>query len=130
MVKDEIVKEWFLRGERDIADAEFLLENDRSLENVAFHVHQATEKYLKGFLIYNEWELEKIHDLVKLLKEAIKYDESFTQFTGFVRIVTRFYFESRYPIGYDLDYTKEEMKYVVEQANNLINLIKEKVQIQ
>lgn len=130
MVKPEIVKEWFLRGKRDIEDAEFLLENERSLENVAFLVHQGIEKYLKGFLIYNGWELEKTHDLVKLNKKAIKYDESFTRFTGFVRLVTEFYFESRYPGGYDTDYIKEEMEEVVEQANNLIDLIKEKVKIQ
>jgi len=109
MVKNEIVKEWFLRGERDIEDAGFLLENDRALENVSFHIHQALEKYLKGFLIYNGWELEKIHDLVKLLKEAIKFDDSFTEFTEFARTVTDFYFESRYPAGYDVDYTKRRV---------------------
>ncbi len=54
MVRDEIVKEWLLKGENDIEDARFLLENGRSLENVAFHIHQALEKYLKGFLIYSE----------------------------------------------------------------------------
>ena len=52
MVENIIVKEWFLKGEKDIDDAEFLLENDRALENVAFHVHHALEKYIKGYLIY------------------------------------------------------------------------------
>jgi len=127
MVEDVIIKEWFLKGEKDIDDAEFLLENDRALENVAFHVHQALEKYIKGYLIYNGWELEKIHDIVKLLKEAAKYDDSFKGFVGFARAVTRFYFESRYPVGYDTDYTKEEMQEVIDRANDLISLIKEKV---
>ena len=129
MVKDKIVKEWLLKGKHDIEDAQFLFENDRALENVAFHVHQALEKYLKGFLIYNGWDLERIHDLVKLLKEAIKYDDSFEQFTGFVRAVTRFYFETRYPVGYDVGYTKEELQEVITQAYDLISLIKERVRV-
>ncbi len=47
MVKEGIVNEWFLRGKIDIEDVEFLLENERSLENVAFLVHQGIEKFKK-----------------------------------------------------------------------------------
>ncbi len=129
MVKNEIIKEWFTRGENDICDAWFLFENNRSLENVSFHVHQAVEKYLKGFLIYHGWKLEKIHDIVKLLKEAIKFDDSFKEYLEFARFVTDFYFESRYPVGCDFEYTKEEMQEVIERSNKLIALIKEKVPV-
>ena len=80
MAKEKIVKEWLSKGKKDIDDAQFLLNNNRALENISFHIHQAAEKYLKGFLIYNGWELEKIHDLVKLINEVIKIDISFRRF--------------------------------------------------
>ncbi|ODS42948.1 MAG: hypothetical protein MSIBF_06730 [Candidatus Altiarchaeales archaeon IMC4] len=67
--------------------------------------------------------------MVKLLKEANKYDQSFEKFTGFMRAVARFYFETRYPVGYDTDYTKEELYEVIEVANDLVRLVKEKVQV-
>lgn len=124
MAKEKIVKEWFDKGQKDIKDAEFLLENDRAAENIAFHIQQAAEKYLKGFLIFHEWKLEKIHDLIKLLEEAIKIDKSFNEFAKPLRKITNFYFESRYPVGYKVEYTKEELKESLERTKNLINLIK------
>ena len=127
MVKEEIVKEWFNRGQKDMEDAKFLLENNRALETISFHIHQAVEKYLKGFLIYHGWKLEKIHDLVKLLEEAIKIDKSFSRFTVPLRKITNFYFESRYPVGYEVEYTKQELKGSITQTKNLIGLIKKKI---
>ena len=79
MVKKE-VKEWVLRAERDFEEAKFLFDHDRPPEDVAFFLYSAVEKYLKGFLINNGWELEKIHDLVKLVKDAAKFDKSFEKF--------------------------------------------------
>ena len=113
MVKGEIAKEWFNRGKKDIDDAEFLLDNNRALENVSFHIHQAIEKYIKGFLIFHGWELERIHDLVKLIEEVIKIDKSFIKFIKPLQKITNFYFESRYPLGYDVEYTKQELKAAI-----------------
>ena len=110
MVKEDLVKEWLDKGQKDIEDAEFLLNNNRAVESVSFHIQQAVEKYLKGFLIHHGWKLEKIHDLVKLLEEAITIDKSFNRFIAPMRRITNFYFESRYPIGYKVEYTKQELK--------------------
>ena len=129
MAKKEIVKEWFDKGQKDIEDAQFLLENNRALENISFHIQQSAEKYLKGFLIYHGWKLEKIHDLVKLLEEAIRIDKSFRKFIVPLRKITNFYFESRYPVGYEMDYTKQELEESIRQTENLINLINKKVRL-
>ena len=129
MVKEDLVKEWFEKGHKDIEDAEFLLENDRAVENVSFHIQQAVEKYLKGFLIYHGWKLERIHDLVKLLEETVKIDKSFKRFIVPMRKITNFYFESRYPIGYHVDYTNQELKEAIKQTKDLINLIKKKIKL-
>ena len=129
MAKKEIVKEWFDKGQKDIEDAQFLLENNRALENISFHIQQSAEKYLKGLLIYHGWKLEKIHDLVKLLEEAIRIDKSFRKFIVPLRKITNFYFESRYPVGYEMDYTKQELEESIRQTENLINLINKKVRL-
>jgi HEPN domain-containing protein len=80
MIKKQIVTEWFDRGDKDIRDAEFLFQHKRALETVSFHIQQAAEKYLKGFLISRGRNLEMIHDLVKLLQDGIKIDNDFAQF--------------------------------------------------
>jgi len=116
MVKERLVKEWFSKGQKDIEDAEFLLNNNRAKETVSFHIQQAAEKYLKGFLIYSGWKLEKVHDLVKLLEEAIKFNKSFSKFVKPMRKITNFYFESRYPVGYEVEYTKTELKKSIKRS--------------
>ena len=129
MVKEDIVKEWFYKGQKDIEDAEFLLENNRSIESTSFHIQQAAEKYIKGFLIFHGWKLEKIHDLIKLLEEVIKVDGSFNKFCNPLRKITNFYIESRYPLGYKIEYTKEELKESIKQTKNLITLINKKLNL-
>ncbi len=44
-----------------------------------------------------------------------------------MRKITNFYFESRYPVGYEVEYTKPELKEAVKQTKNLISIIKKKV---
>ena len=127
MVKEKLVKEWLWKGQKDVEDAEFLFKNNRAVESISFHIHQSAEKYLKGFLIYNGWNLEKIHDLVKLLEEAIKIDKSFNKFTKPLRKITNFYFESRYPVGYKVEYSKKELKDSLNKTKNLVKFIKKKI---
>ncbi len=73
----KVVQEWFGKADQDLNQAEFLFKNDRPLDYVAYFIQQAAEKYLKGFLIANGWELEKIHNLDKLLRECSKFDKAF-----------------------------------------------------
>ena len=127
MVKEKLVKEWLSKGKKDIEDAEFLFDNDRAMENISFHIQQSAEKYLKGFLIYHGWKLEKIHDLVRLIEEAAKIDDSFKKFIKPMQKITNFYFESRYPIGYELESTKEELQDSINQIKALIDLVNKKL---
>lgn len=78
-------------------------------------------------MIYNGKELERIHDLVKLLQDAINIDCEFDKFKDAFRIITNYYFESRYPLGYEIEYTKEEIKDALKQVKKLINYIKKKI---
>ena len=126
MVKKE-VKEWFSRAEKDFEEAKFLFDHNRPLEYVALLLHQAVEKCLKGFLINNGWELKKSHDLVKLVRDATKFDESFENFIPLMEEMADYYIESRYPVGYLVEYTRKELEKSVKDAQAFIAFIKEKV---
>jgi HEPN domain-containing protein len=47
----EYVLEWFEKASRDLASARILYEGSGPADIIAEHLHQATEKYLKGYLI-------------------------------------------------------------------------------
>jgi len=126
-MKEQVLKEWFERGKHDIEVAKILLAEEEYFDVVLFHIHQAVEKYLKGFLIFKGWELKKIHDLEVLITEVISFDIEFQRYLDFGRKLTDFYYEERYPPGPVTSYTKKEVREMLEIAEEIINRLKEGV---
>jgi HEPN domain-containing protein len=121
--------EWFARGDHDIESAQLLYEEKGYTDVIAYHIQQAIEKYLKGYLVFHGKKYPKIHDLDTLVNMISKFDKGFLTFTELCEKVTRYYIEERYPPGPLTVYTYEEIKQDLEGAKNLINKIKEKLQI-
>ena len=91
-----IPRDWFGKGERDIRAARILLNEDEN-ELAAFHLQQAIEKYLKGYLLSRGWKLRRTHDLIDLLNEAVIQDKELEDFRFLCEKVTEHYIEERYP---------------------------------
>ena len=70
-------EDWFAQGDMDIQAAEILHSQSGPPSIVAFHIQQAIEKYLKGFLLAHDWSLRRIHDLEVLIHDAIDRDTDF-----------------------------------------------------
>jgi len=76
--KESLVpRDWFQKGNADIKTVEILLAHDGDMEIAAMHIQQAIEKYFKGYLLSQGWELKRTHDLVELLDYVIEYDSKF-----------------------------------------------------
>ena len=121
---EELVREWFEKGEADFQTARFLHENRKYPEIIVFHIQQAVEKYLKGFLISKGWKLEKTHDLVKLLNQAVTCNQDLQRFKEYCQKLTEYYIESRYPIGITTEYTHQEIEDAIGHAQEIIESIK------
>lgn len=63
---------------------------------------------------------------MKLIKEASKHDKSFKEFLPFAEEINDYYVESRYPLGYEAEFEREEIKNAIEKAEQLISFIKGK----
>lgn len=85
-------------------------------------LHEAAERYLKGFLVSKGWHLVKTHDLSRLLAEACKFDEAFAQFVPACLNLTEQFWEQHYPGG-DLDEVGDGYEEVRESLGNMILLI-------
>jgi len=55
---------------------------DRMYNIICNHATQAVEKLLKGYIISNGKEIEKMHNLDNLCKVAIEIDDSFKEIAG------------------------------------------------
>ena len=66
--------DWHRRGQADLEAAGILLDNDGDMQVAAALVQQGVEKHLKGLLLSRGWRLVRMHDLQRLLDDAVEYD--------------------------------------------------------
>lgn len=71
-------EEWFVRGDHDIETADLLYHKRGHMDSVAYHIQQAIEKYLKGYLVLNGKRPPRIHELDTILNHVIAFDDSLT----------------------------------------------------
>ncbi|MEW6163026.1 MAG: HEPN domain-containing protein [Nitrospirota bacterium] len=88
--------DWIKKAKKDLERVQKRFE-DSDLEDAAFHLQQAIEKYLKSYLLSKGWKLKRIHDLEDLLDEAIKHNSGFERFRKTCQKVTGYYLIDRYP---------------------------------
>ena len=89
--------DWRRRGDADLSAAEILLENEGDTQVAAALVQQGVEKHLKAWLLARGWRLVKVHDLQRLLDDAVSYEPSLEDYYGLCEGLTAFYFVDRYP---------------------------------
>ncbi len=72
-MKSELVRNWLIKANNDIR----VIQNELSLpvektvtDGVCFHTQQAIEKFFKAYLISNEIEFPKTHNL-EILQELL-----------------------------------------------------------
>jgi HEPN domain-containing protein len=80
---EETPDDLFINAVRDILAVKTLLNgtfypSDAMYMPVCFHVMQAVEKQLKGFIIESKHKVRKIHNLDKLLDQATNINNSFS----------------------------------------------------
>ena len=115
-VKRELVGQWLVRAEADLAVAERLLpEGDRHAWAVAFHSQQAVEKFLKAFLVRWQIEFPKTHDLAQILGLVEAKDKVLAKSLCDATALTPYGVEVRYP-GDSPKATSDDARHAVQLA--------------
>lgn len=127
MDKNSIAKEWFDFAKQDLSSAEYLSEKSPPpLENICFHCQQATEKVLKGYLIYQEEEtLPRTHDLKLLCKKCAEKDESFEGMSQACIDLTPYGVRARYP--FEIEILKDDMQEALRDAKCVLDFTLQKI---
>ena len=95
---DKYIKNWIIKANNDLkaVEHELVLPNDEIIKDiVCFHCQQATEKFLKAYLIFYKVEFEFVHDIEYLLKLCTKVDKDFENIE--VKNLSWFGVAARYP---------------------------------
>jgi len=119
-------KDWFRIGAKDFARVQRCL-NANDLEDAAFHLQQSLEKYLKGFLLFRNWRLQRHHNVIELPKEAVKHVPELAEFRELCQEVSQYYTLERYPLFVDLHLDTKELRAAIAKSKEMIALLKRSV---
>ena len=123
MVDTLTYKEWFNIGEKDLNGAKILYEHNADYGLVLFHLQQAVEKHLKGYLIYKTGMLQEGHSLIKLCKKATVYNSEFRKFIKDCAFLNGYYIETRYPSEDPLIAENDDVEDGLRFTEEIVNFI-------
>ncbi len=74
----DFIKQWLLKANEDLLVVQKLTESEIvATSSICFHCQQALEKFLKAFLIANNIEIKRTHNIEYLLVECSEIDKEF-----------------------------------------------------
>jgi len=110
--KIEYIKNWLFRANEDIAVIDNLI--NAGIENytstICFHAQQASEKFLKAFLVNHDVDFPRTHDLDFLLLECQKINKEAFQNIN-LKNLTEFGVSVRYPDDFYIPLVSEALDY-------------------
>lgn len=121
------LQQWIIKANEDLLTINRLTDGEIiANSSICFHCQQLAEKYLKLFLIYNNKEIEKTHNIEFLLSECSKIDIDFEKVDP--KNLSDFGVTIRYPD----DFYQPSLEEVIEYKALSIfikNLVESKIKI-
>ena len=115
-IKD--VKEWMIIADNDFDSAKILnAAVKKHMEVICYLCAQATEKYLKCFLTYNNVIPQKTHNLVLLNDYCIEINKNFLNIKMECGFLNRYNNEIRYPNRIEVN--EEDVNFVIKTVEKI-----------
>ena len=115
------LKEWFHIADDDFYSAQILNEQARKPhEIICYHCAQAVEKYLKGYLVYQNEIPEKTHNLTYLGRVCIDKDNNFTNVKYEFDFLNRYTNDIRYPHKYEV--SENDVNFAISAVEKIQNI--------
>lgn len=124
MVSKKLIEEWIHKAEEDFGFASSSLKDSPYYAQICFHFQQTAEKYLKAFIVAHELDFQKSHDLLELLNICRLKEPSLSAIEESCAYLSRFYIDTRYPVQWPVDYTKEKAVKAQDAAKDVAVAIK------
>lgn len=121
-MNNEDVVNWIKKAENDLKTGKDEIKTENpATDTVCFHMQQCVEKYLKAFLVLNDKEFRKTHDITELIELCCEIDEDFQELYEInADKLTKYAIEIRYPEEFYFPLLKE-----AEEAIQIAEYVKE-----
>ncbi|MGE5257210.1 MAG: HEPN domain-containing protein [Hyphomicrobiales bacterium] len=124
MAERKLIQEWLQKADEDLNFAASIIEDSTFYAQICFHFQQAAEKYLKALVVADDLEFQKIHDLVTLLKICSASRPDIATLMPSCKLLNRFYTDTRYPVHWPTDYSKDKAAQAQAAAEKIRDTIK------
>ena len=115
-------EDWLRSARTRLHSADLLHPLEGANESVIELLQEATERFLKAYLIARGWKLRRIHDLGALVAEAVELDARFAAFEDFADSLTDQFWAQHYPGG-DLTEVGHDYPVLRQSLGEMITLI-------
>jgi HEPN domain-containing protein len=96
--REDLVSSWLLKAERNLKTALWLTRSPDALLNTAsYHLQQAGEKAVKGFLTFHDILFSRTHDIAVLVAAAARVVPEFNDYLDSAELLTPYVVIFRYP---------------------------------
>ena len=124
-----LVSQWIVKGDHDLGTAKITFLNiPEYLDIVTFHCQQATEKYLKAYLIFLSINFRFTHDLVYLVDLIAQVDNDFENYYDLVSEIQGYAVEVRYPND-TIFLSDEKVEKAISIAKEIRSLVMQKMNL-
>jgi HEPN domain-containing protein len=116
--KRKLVQKWLIKTQHDLASARKLAADpDAYLDTASYFCQQAAEKAIKAFLVFHDQRFEKIHDIRKIILQAIPVEDRFYVWIEKASFLTSYVSAFRYP--FENEEPTEPSRVEFERALNI-----------
>jgi HEPN domain-containing protein len=120
MTNNDLVQEWYKFAMTDFNSAKYLCDmRPKPLEIICYHCQQSAEKFLKGFLISNNVEAPKIHDLRRLCELCLNINNSFDSLKEICQNLNPYGVQPRYPD--EIEILETDAEKALQNVQDMIN---------
>jgi len=128
--EEELVEEWLLFAKENLLFARSGMKEDYSpYHTICFLCQSSSEKYLKAFLIWNGWKLQRIHDLNELLIFCTDFDSEFENLNEDCVVLNEYITISRYPGDLPFEsINRNDAEEAIQAATKIEMLVEEKLE--
>ena len=123
--KHELVQAWLIKARHDLDTAlQIGSHPEGHLDMAIYHCQQAAEKAIKGFLAFHDHDLERTHDVRRLVRIATNDDPNFAQWEDAAVTLTPYATAYRYPGGSaTLEPSRSEFDEALKLAEDLVTFV-------
>lgn len=117
-----LIEKWMIKADNDLKTISNELSSEEPVTDaICYHSQQAAEKYLKLFLVSNNIDPIKTHNIAVLLQKCNELDPVFDELEG-IEYLTDYAVELRYPDSFYVPEI-EEAKEAYDDAKKVKDIV-------